>query len=239
MWYYINCSPRNPDIPNAQWLTGAPDQGQILVSEFTQSDAQRWKVVTQGDGFALINKEFGTYMNTDQTWNEDVPSSYLYGAAALPDTPIKFVITNVTFTGKPGVNIINESAVVSADNVVDVETLVFQFYSAGSSVFMPISYGSNAINEHSAVFFMQDKDFLLAAIDKVETVIANSAEGYNPGQFSSENLEGLQQILEESKFVYDDPSTTGSQYLEEANLLLEVFEEFKKGVILPQISTGV
>ena len=233
IWYYIQCSPRNNDVPNAKWLTGAADAGELLVSEFTQTDDQRWKVIPSGDGFALVNKAHGTYMNTDQRWTETVAQSLLYASAALPSTPVKFVPTTLL---KNGVLIVNHDAVVQTDGNIDVTTMTFSFYSAGSGIFKPISY--SAINVHSAAKFMQDKDFLRDAIDLVTTTLDNSSEGYNPGQFASDAITGMREALEAAIEVYEAPTTTIAEFHSQAEELLMIFEDFKSQVILPEISTS-
>ncbi len=233
IWYYIQCSPRNSALPNAKWLTGAPDAGEVSVAEFTQTDAQRWKVVSHGAGYALVNKANGTYMNTDQVWSGAVATSLLYASAALPATPVKFV-PSLLLTN--GVNIVDVNTTVAANNTIDPATMKFSFYSAGSSIFKPISY--NGINIHSSVKFMQDKDFLREAIELVSTTLDNSSEGNNPGQFNSESITGMRDALEAAQAIYDDPATTVAEYHTQAAELLLIFEDFKSQVILPELSTS-
>ncbi|MBN2765244.1 MAG: hypothetical protein JXR27_02650, partial [Paludibacteraceae bacterium] len=233
IWYYIYSSPRNPELPEAKWLTGAADGGELTVAEFTQSDAQRWKVIPSGEGFALVNKAHGTYMNTDQRWTETVAQSLLYASAALPATQVKFVPTTLLTNG---VLIVNYDAVVKTDGNVDETTMTFSFYSAGSSIFKPISY--SAINVHSAAKFMQDKDFLRDAIELVNTTLDNSSEGYNPGQFASDAIIGMREALEVAVEVYENPATTSAEYHSQTAELLMIFEDFKSQVILPELSTS-
>lgn len=233
VWYFIQCSPRNASMPNAKWLTGAADGGELSVAEFTQSDAQRWKVITQGEGFALVNKANGTYMNTDQVWTGAVATSLLYASTAAPTTAVKFV-PSLLLTN--GVNIVDIGTTVNADNSINAATMKFSFYSAGSNIFKPISY--NAINIHSSVKFMLEKDFLKEAIAAVQAALNGSSIGNNPGQFSEESITGMTDVLDAYKAIYDDPTTTGDNFIKSANELLTVFEEFKSQIILPLLSTS-
>lgn len=233
VWYFIYASPRDGAKPNAKWLTGAPDAGELTVTEFTRTDNQRWKVVAMGTGYALINKAHGTYMNTDQTWTGTVAGSLLYAATAAPTTAVKLVPSLLLVDG---FNIVDVNTQVAADNTINAATMTFSFYSAGSNINKPISY--NGINIHSSVKFMQEKDFLKDAINTVKTAIANSSEGYNPGQFSSESITGMSEVLEAAQAVYDDPTTTADAYISMSNDLLAVYDQFKLQVILPELSTS-
>jgi hypothetical protein len=234
VWYFIQCSPRDVAKPTAKWLTGAADGGELSVAEFTSTDVQRWKVVAMGEGFALINKATGTYMNTDQVWTGAVATSLLYASTAAPTTAVKFV-PSLLLTN--GVNIVDVGTVVAANNTIDAATMKFSFYSAGSSINKPISY--NAINIHSSVKFMQEKDFLKEAIATVQGALTGSSVGNNPGQFSEESINGMTDVLEAYKAIYEDPTTTAENFIKSANELLAVYEEFKTQIILPLLSTNV
>lgn len=234
VWYFIQASPRDAAKPNAKWLTGAADGGELSVAEFATSDTQRWKVVAMGEGYALINKANGTYMNTDQVWTGAVATSLLYASTAAPTTAVKFVPSLLLVNG---VNIVDVGTVVAANNTIDAATMKFSFYSAGSSINKPISY--NAINIHSSVKFMQEKDFLKDAIAKVQSVLDGASVGNNPGQYSEESIGGMTDVLAAYKAIYEDPTTTAENFIKSANELLAVYDEFITQINLPLLSTNV
>lgn len=233
VWYFIQCLPRNPDMPNNKWLTGAANGGELTVAGFAKADNQRWKVIEMGTGFALVNKAYGTYMNTDQRWSGAVATSLLFANSVAPATAVKFVPSLLLVDG---VNIVDVNTSVAADFTINAATMLFSFYSAGSGIFKPISY--NAININSSVKFMQEKDFLKEAITTVRNALNNSSEGNNPGQFNSESITGMTEALDAAQLYYNDPTTTPNQFLQYADELLTVFEDFKSQIILPYISTA-
>ena len=239
VWYFIECMPRDAAKPNAKWLQGAAAGGELSVAELSKADNQRWKVVKNGNGFALVNKAAGTYMDADQSWTGDVATSIITAVAAAPATQIKFTLSK-PYAGR--VNILDIATVVAADNTVDPATMTFAFYSAGSNINKPIAYTNKDsgpdVNINYSVKFLTEKMILGDAIKTVSDALASSSEGNNPGQFSSESMEGMLSTLEMYQEYYNDPSTTANQFFTYTEELLGVFEMFKEQVNLPEYSTS-
>ena len=63
VWYFIKGM--RGLTPTAVWVTAAADNSQVLEKELNYSSSQCWKVVVNGDGLALVNKAYGTYLNCD------------------------------------------------------------------------------------------------------------------------------------------------------------------------------
>ena len=230
-WYYIYSAPRN--LPEAKWLTGAGDAGELSIAEFTGTDTQRWKVVKHGEGFALMNKAFGTYMNTDITYSGAVATTEILSAtSSLPLTPVKLVSTTSIVDG---VFILDLNTVVSPTGVVDNATITFCYYSVGSGINKPISY--NQATSVAAVRFLTDKDLLRDAIATVHNALNNLSVGGSPGQYPQEAVDGISEALEGFKAIYEGPALADEVYLESANQLLHIHNLFQEMINLPEKNT--
>lgn len=230
-WYFIETTGRNASNPDAKFLAGAPDGALLPIVPFSDSDILRWKVVAKGAGYALINKEYGTYMNTDQTWKGSINESRIYMSEVAPNTAVKFVPTALF---PNGVFIVDVGAEVSAENVVNNSTLSFCYYNGNGN--MSSSY-IIASSLPAAVAFKQPKDLLRDAIGTVRTTLENVSVGFEPGQYSNESLQIMNDTLVLVEAVYNDITTSDSEFLIIAGELLASHKHFKSKIIVPLIST--
>ncbi len=232
IWYIVYSSPRNSAQPEAKWLTGATDGGELSVSRLTGESNQLWKVVEHGEGYALVNKQYQTYMDTDQRWNGELINSLLYASGMRPATPVKFVPSLLLNNGVVLVDIDTE---VSEGNEINSETISFSYYSVGSDIFKPITYHS--INLHSSVRFIQAREVLGDAISSVRLALQNVSIGSFPGQYPYDVYSQVDLALADFDEIYNDPDIQQDVYLQSAIELMNIFEFFKETLILPEIST--
>ncbi len=230
-WYFIETTGRDASNPGANYLAGAPAGELLPIVPFADSDLIRWKVVVNGDGYALINKEYGTYMNTDQTWNGSINESRIYLSEVAPNTAVKFIPTALM---PFGVVIIDVGAQVSAENVVDNSTLSFCYYNGSGN--MSSSYNTASFWP-AAVAFKQPKDFLRDAIATVSTTLENVSAGFEPGQYSYESIQILNDTLVLVEAIYNDIASADSDFRTIAGELLASLDHFKSTIIVPIIST--
>lgn len=90
VWYYISAP--FGEFEAKTYATAQGPNGLILNSALKYTDSQLWRVVVNGQGFALQNKAFNTYLNTDL---EDYASLILCNSLPtiqLQFTPSTFVV---------------------------------------------------------------------------------------------------------------------------------------------------
>lgn len=236
VWYYIQCSPRSTDL-NAKWLTGGV-QGTVLTLAVlsTTDDAQLWKIVNNASGIAIVNKRFGTYIDSDRLYDA-VPTSIISSVSVAPVKALKLVAYVDQILKPGGFYLVNVDAttVTNAANA----SLTFHFYSAGTTAnFRPINYGANAPNINSAIQFSQPKEILLASINATTISLNNCSEGVNPGQYGYTTINTLRLALQTAQTVYDNSLSTSSNYMTAVTNLESSLVLFKQNVNLPKVSTG-
>lgn len=236
VWYYIQCMPRSTDL-NAKWLTGGANGVALTNTVLSASnDAQLWKVVANGTGIAVVNKMYGTYIDSDKPYTT-IGSSVINSVAANPITALSLQPYFDQVARPNGFYLVNSDA-TSVSNTTN-PTLTFQFYSAGtSSSFRPINYGSNAPNINSSIVFLNSKDVLLQAITSTTAYLNSTSEGDNPGQFPSSSILSLRSALHTAQIVYDNSSSSPSSYIAAVAPLESSLALYKQSVIMPIISTG-
>lgn len=235
VWYYIRCTPRNSAVPNAKWLTGATDQGNLTVKEFTSGDEQRWKVITSGDGLALVNKAYGTYMNSDSPYTTPIYTQIL-ACSTAPTNSLQFVPSALV---PNGVYIANKSATVTA-GLLDLPSLNFLFYAAGSgSAYNPITYPVVNSGVNCTVVFRTDKDLLTDIITIGTTLLNSTSVGPNPGQYTVESIEALQGAIEYAQVVADNPNSTIKEFADAGSNLNMIIDLTNSFTIMPSVSSDL
>lgn len=234
-WYYIKLLPRSTDL-NAKWLK-APDAGGVLTNvNFVADDALLWKVVTNGNGIALMNKKYGTYLDADKRFstastdaNTNVSLSTVSCVASMPVTTLMLLPYPNQTTVPGGFYLLNSEAT----NVEDAKantSITFQLYSAGAgSNYRPINYGSNAPNGNSAIVFVTEKEALadLITAAKASNVPAVTA---------------ITSAIVEAQSVYDSATASSLDYTSAASKLSGIFNlaiSIRNGnVLMNSISIG-
>lgn len=165
VWYYIKNNPRSSNV-TARWLTGGVEGVALTNTAFsTSDDARLWKVVTNpSGGFALQNKQFGTYLGADVVYNANLTLSVIPSVTAMPVTGL-MVWSYVDQVAVPGgFYLVNSTATTPITNAANATT-TFNFYSAGGGTnYRPMNYGTNAPGGSSAVVFMTAKEALKEVI---------------------------------------------------------------------------
>lgn len=231
VWYRIKCSARN--TPTAVWLTGSTNGGNLTISDLSTTDeSQLWKAVASANGYALVNKQFGTYMNTD------LPNASHITAIDVAPTLALQLVPSVTLPG--GVVINDANTVLNPVTNVPATAQVFTFYAAGSGYsFHPANLnGYNPILVHSSVIFMTTKELLNATITSATTMLNNSAGGYSPGQKSQDDIDALSYAIEATKAIYDNPASTEAEILAASGDLDAVISIIKSRINLPLLSAS-
>ena len=263
VWYMIKCNPRKPDLPYATWITETADN-KLDYLNYSGGDEQYWKVVANGSGLAIVNKKTGRYFDADNRKVQKEDGTYtivrISTVATMPTTTLQMVpSTNKPdhkwpgWDGKnPGVYIVDKTGgttTVSETNVITVADANNAFnvaiYAPASGDFYVANQPSWAENVNAAVLFRtkdevtnEIKYSLKAVIDEVNATLESIAEGNNPGQFSSDAIGGMRDVLDAAQEVYDNPATPLNNFFTEADELRVVFQMFKDQVNLPEYSTS-
>lgn len=236
VWYYIEAAPRSTNL-NAKWLSGGPDGTVITNAVFSKTDESLlWKVVENAGGIGLVNKLSGTYLNSDVTYNSaDLNLSVLPCVAAAPSIGLKLV-PYVDQVVRPGGFYLVDKDATTIDNTANT-TPKFQFYSAGAgSTFRPINYGNAAPNANSAINFVTPKSLLLTAINTAKNLQTNASVGYNPGQFSQDDIDALNGQIDAAQLIYDDATATSTAVFDITDETNSIIQLVLSNVNFPQMS---
>lgn len=170
----------------ALWVTAAANNSQVLNKELIASDAQRWKVVVSGDGLALVNKAYGTYLNTDL---EDY--IILNTVVAPPTTKLDIVLADaahdlMVYDWVPGaVHVQNHGAEnISWDAWADLSPAsnTFLMHAGGSKDFWGlVNYFDDYSDNASFLFLSETPELRKQALQELITeatagVVANVAD---------------------------------------------------------------
>lgn len=239
VWYYIQCIPRTSNA-NAKWLTGCiEDPAQFLtIAVMSKTDeSQLWKLVENQTGFALVNKQYGTYLNSDMPRTTDA-NSVLNSIATMPSIALKVWPYYDQVAQPDGFYLVDVLATTPVTNSAN-STMVFSFYSAGGGTqYRPMTYGSNPPNVNSCIKFRLPKDMLKDEIAASTKVLNSISVGERPGQITEENRNQLFMTLELAQSTLDDPTSTAANCMSAVDELVAISSIFKANVTAPQISTG-
>ena len=174
VWYFIQCD-RSGWNANATWLTGAATGFPLNALAFNASDAQRWKVVTNGAGIALQNKAYGNYLNSDIVLGGSNPR--ITAKATLPSLGLKFFLTSYNATR---LSLMDKDAVVvfNASNQGTAVTapaapLFPPFGVSISSQLQPTS-GAGFAQNHSLQVYRESEIGVVTALKTAATALSGN-----------------------------------------------------------------
>lgn len=202
-WYYIK-SPRGITADQVY----AENQGvgkQILNKLKSANDAQLWKVVANGTGYAFVNKLDGSYMNTDGANNTTM--------VAQTGVPAKAIVlkNNGKDASKTDYYLVeNEGATVS-----------FRMHAANAGFNWGLmNYTGSASDNCSFLLLTYDpNDVLGNNILTAETLYSKSLVGTNPGNFTAEVKATFRAAIDAAIAINNNAASTTQQKLDAANAL--------------------
>ena len=181
VWYYIQGTrPANTYItaPAAGLFTQVKDLPVI------PDDTQLWKLVSNGDGFALQNKATQEYLQTD------FPSgTNLNTQSEMPTKALRFITSNETF---------NKSYRFWIENTTSF-TEAFRLHAGGSgNGWGLMNWTGNANDNCTWLFLLEDEVFRVELTNTrlaAQNLYNASVEGDEFGQFSATTREAFNAIL--------------------------------------------
>jgi hypothetical protein len=195
-WYFIQGTrPANTYISDNtadNFITDAP---------VIPNDTQLWKFVanTNGtaNGFALVNKATGEYINTDLTNNTALTS-----VATMPANNLKFVASDI-YT--------NKIARFWIENAAG-STPALRFHAGGSGNSNRLMNYTGDRYDNSSWLILDYgvalKVFLQTAITDAQTALTNFPEGTDFGQNSAADRSTLTNAIATAQSVYDNATAT-------------------------------
>lgn len=209
-WYLIQGTrPANSYITSGG--AGATVTGTALVP----NDAQLWKFVanTNGtaDGFALVNKATGEYINADLANNTNMIT-----VAAMPTKNLRNIPSDIFTNGVARFWIENTGTSVS-----------FRLH-AGNSATM--NWDGNAYDNSSWLiidYITILKPILQTTITNAQTLLNNTIEGTDFGQFTGSSRTTLASAITTAQAVYADGNKTDQEVIDATNALNTAITNYK------------
>jgi hypothetical protein len=218
----------------------------LKTKAYTGGDEQLWKVVTNGDGIALVNKLGGKYMDVDYAMNREsvtTPGSYrsskICVTVNMPTNALRFLESTAYSYTLPfpdwtaeskAVFIIDNSVTTVSDNKLTFKTtggapFSFAFTSLGTPNFCPYNIpGWGDGNPNQLVQFRTQEEMatdlkvvLAASIAKATTALGNATVGENIGDIKPELKTRLQAVIDNAQAAHDGAGST----LADINLAME------------------
>ena len=212
-WYFIKGTARTNTTQKVEWLTGAPTGFNVNLLPFHAGDAQRWKVVTNGAGLALVNKAYGNYLNTDMIAGQSNPR--IYTVASAPTTALKFVPTTQVTNGVLPLSLNTTVGASPGFTVTATDAnLVFGILTSGL-VYQPILGGGTGAN-YNIIFYSESEKLVLTELTAAATLLYNNTS-FSNRQASSKTA--LNTANTAAATVRDNASSTAAQNLTAINNL--------------------
>lgn len=197
VWYYIRAM--RGQSATALWATVQADNSKVQHKDLAYTDDQKWKVVTNGAGLAVVNKN-GTFMNADAA--SDVAAG-IGTVAVAPTAQLEIVLS--TATANTGQNLVGISKVGDPN--------AFRVHAGGSPSGW---YNYNDINDNCSYLFVpatsDSKANLFIAIADTKTLKAAAAAnvGTSFGQYPQSAIDNLTAAIATAQTAYDNQAATAT-----------------------------
>lgn len=212
-WYLIQGA-----RPTDSYLTSTGEGGKIHSSDVIPDDTQLWKLVANGDGFALVNKVTGEYIDTDmESGNELVTKT------AMPTNKLRTLVSQ---------DIRHKMYCFWVENT-EGSTPELRLHSAGpGNSYNLMNYTGNPYDNSSFLFFDYTnslKSVLMTKIDKANELLSStlSLAGEDFGKFTSDARATLNTAIASSKSIYDDAETDNAAISKSIADLMAAIETYK------------
>lgn len=172
---------------------------QVLHKERSVKDVQFWKVVANGDGYTLINKQGGVYLNTDVAYNALITTT--------TTRPAKAVYFNKSGYATDNSEYINYYLV--EDTKVSASAQFRMHAGSGSHNFGLMNWNGGIADNSSFQFLLYDPgDLLNVAIMAHEEVYAASPQGTNPGTYPQAARAAYRTAIDAAKAIANSETAT-------------------------------
>ena len=231
VWYFIKGT--RGATSTSLWVTAAVDNSQVLEKDLIGSDAQRWKVVVNGNGLALVNKAYGTYLNTDLPDYTDLNTVVSAPTTTLYIVPADSAHDLMVYAWVPGgVHVQNHGATnITWDAWADVSPAsnTFLMHAGGSGDnFGLVNYYDDYSDNASFLFVAETSEIrfqALQALIAAATAATAPATGDNAVIVSAKA--SVQSAITAAQVVYNNSASTFSELGVASENLNAAFEKLK------------
>ena len=178
-WYFLQGT-----RPANTYMTFMGEGANILSKTVIPDDTQLWKFVANPSGTAngimMVNKASGQYLNADAAYNTAVTTS-----PVIPQNNLRFIVSDL---------ITDQRARFWIENVVGAEP-AFRLHSGNSYV---MNWNGNAYDNSSWLIYDYQValvKFLNESITKAQTLLDNTVEGNEFGQYSTASRTALSTVI--------------------------------------------
>lgn len=178
-WYFFQGT-----RPANTYMTSSADGSNIVSKTVIPDDTQLWKFVanTQGtaNGFMLVNKVSGLYLNADAIYNTAVTST-----STQPINNLRFIVSDLYTDHRARFWVENTAG----------STPVFRLHAGNASV---MNWNGNAYDNSSWLIYDYQValvKFLNETITKAQSILASTVEGDEFGQYSAARRTALSTVL--------------------------------------------
>lgn len=187
---------------------------QVIHKERSVKDAQLWKVIASGEGYALVNKQGGAYLNTDVAYNALITTVSTKPARAVYFNKSNYATDNTEF--------INFYLV--EDTKVSTSAQFRMHAGTSAHNFGLMNWNGGIADNSSFQFLLYDpSDLLNVAIMGHEEVYASSPQGTNPGTYPQAARAAYRAAIDAARTLSNNETAT----TEEKNAAVISLDEAK------------
>lgn len=215
VWYFIQGT-----RPANTYMTSEGVGGFVPSRTVIPDETQLWKLVqnTNGtkNGFALVNKVTGEYINVDVVNNTKFKTQ-----AAMPNNNLKFRISN---------QLTNKAYRFWIENASG-STPALRFHAGGQGHdWSAMNYTGNE-NDNCTWLFLDYttalRVFLQNGIDAASNIIATTKEGTDFGQYPVEARTTLEEAIAAAQTVYNNQGATNEELIAATDAMNDAIEAYK------------
>lgn len=215
-WYWIKAMRGSSNV--ALFAENMGTGTQVIHKERSVKDAQLWKLVASGEGYSIVNKQGGVYLNTDVAYNALITTTTAKPARAVYFNKSSYATDNTEYVNYYLV----EDTKVSA-------SAQFRMHAGSSSHNFGLMNWNGGIADNSSFQFLlyDPNDLLNVAIMSHEEVYAASPQGTNPGTYPAAARTAYRAAIDAARTLSNNETATS----EEKNAAVAALEEAKSAFL--------
>lgn len=196
-WYWIKSTRGSSNTALFAENTGTGTQ--VVNKDRAIKDAQLWKVVVSGEGYALVNKQGAVYLNTDVAYNALLTTVATKPAKAVYFNKSVYATDNTDFIQY----FLVEDTRISA-------SAAFRMHAGSTSHNYGLMNWNGGIADNSSFQFLlyDPTDLLNVAIMAHEEVYARSPRGTNPGTYPAAAHTAYRSAIDAAKAISNNEAST-------------------------------
>jgi len=210
-WYYIQGT-----RPANTYLSSNGAGAQLSSKTVIPDDTQLWKFVTNtnspANGFAMVNKATGEYLNANTPYNTSINS-----VATMPTNNLQFIASDIYSDKIVRFWIENTAG----------STPVFRLHAGNPNI---LNWNGNAYDNSSWLILdynVAQKVFLQTSINDAAGLLAGTTQGSYFGEYTAEARSTLQTAINTAQAVHDNPSATITEIQDQRTAIQAAIATYK------------